>query len=586
MRAFLIAFGIRFADIWRGQQKAIEKIARLGGAPLPGLLAASPKKNGPFVHINGESVVSFRFNRHEVRYCPGCIQDDLERFDGPKAARPYSRLEWLVGNFRQCDIHGTPLKSVRGGSQFTATGFHQTLAANGVFDEVSAADKGAAKPSAYQTWMRQRLRGDSDPTHWLKDVPFYAATEFCELMGLSLLYPPRHPVSTVDEATWTRGADIGYTAAAAGSDGVGDLLREIMEKESAGTGVFTPRATFGLVFDMLELRKADPAYDQFRSVLADFAEQHLPLPPGTEVFGRKIGRRRVHSVYTAAREAGVHPQSFRRWARRRGLDVPDESEDRTDHRVLFDAEVADQFIAILKGALTVTEVSKITGLPHLILQEVVHGGYMENLTGVPGTPRLRMRFEPGEVARFVEHLFDRAETNWEDRSDAVAAREARKRLQCSNKWLLDILLGERPIWKGTRGGRRFGDLLVDISELKKILASDRQASEGLTKTQLRSRMPRLGKANLNAMAHLGALELKSIYDPVRRSERSLVCPSSALAFEEKYVTLGQLRNMLNIDYAALKATLHDFGVREAFDVATAGARFYDRRRAYDCFKLT
>ncbi|MGY6410378.1 MAG: hypothetical protein ACXIUV_05050, partial [Alkalilacustris sp.] len=69
-----------------------------------------------------------------------------------------------------------------------------------------------------------------------------------------------------------------------------------------------PKKAFGRLFEMLSQDYvAEPAFGAFRDLLREKILSVWPVDPGTELLGEAIEARRLHSVATAAREAGIGP---------------------------------------------------------------------------------------------------------------------------------------------------------------------------------------------------------------------------------------------------------------------------------------
>jgi len=128
----------------------------------------------------------------------------------------------------------------------------------------------------------------------------FAVTTVCRLLGVALRPAHLRDVDRADGADHAAGFDVarhGETAIRATLDRIAASAKGHLD---APGNVFGPLC-LGLSRDYLR----EPGFALFGRILRDCILDHWPITPGETLIGEVVAERRLHSVATAAREAGV-----------------------------------------------------------------------------------------------------------------------------------------------------------------------------------------------------------------------------------------------------------------------------------------
>ena len=176
------------------------------------------------------------------------------------------------------------------------------------FKEIEAAllagtmDRPACDPTEYDLWLDRRLEDGEDHT-WLANHGLYPATAFCRLLGMELLRLQADPRQ--DDIHRLRAAQqAGFAVARQGEAAISAAFIALVE--ASGGKREEPKAVFGHLHTKLRTDYVhDPAFDPFRHLLRDCILSVWPVAAGETVLGEAQPERRLHSLYSAAREVGV-----------------------------------------------------------------------------------------------------------------------------------------------------------------------------------------------------------------------------------------------------------------------------------------
>ncbi|MCW7546121.1 TniQ family protein [Aurantimonas litoralis] len=581
MPNFLREMGIQPNDIDRGRSAAVHRLADLAGADPDDIIHATPvrSEDEAFMHLCGERLRRLSVHRTYFRYCPACVTEDVATFDGPLAARPWLRTEWLVAHVRSCERHGLHLANASPERRrFEAPDFNGTMVEElGRLEDIRA-DCPSASPSPFQRWLLGRLRGKRDATNWLDGLELYVAVGACEAFGISALYPPRFRISTLSESDRAMAADEGYAHASDGPASLEALLERLNAQQTSTKGVWAPRDTFGYGYVILERDIGDTAWDPVRDVVANFAMREMPLKAGAKVLGRTVERQMVHTIRTAASASGAHALTMRRLFERENLGADAIAAGLMDHRVTVDAERIEATVRELKGALSTPKVQKLTGFPLIWLRTIIADGHLPTVTGSNDRQFAKHRFTRDAVDRMLDRMFAGAESVDAETDDRVSVMSARHRSGATMSKILEVVFGGSLRWKGRLAGAEGLDaLLVDLAEILALVRNEERGT-GVTMLDILDFLPGIGRASPKALLAAGLLESEMQFSPQARRMVPVITRESAERFLVRYVTLGELCQRLNLHHKQVRKWLREVGIDELLKPATHGCFAYDRKR--------
>ena len=222
-------------ELGRGGATAIGQLAGLrdlGAEDRDALSKYTPWRalGDQIATVAGERLMPGSVLSTSVRVCPHCIVEDMAGFQGPVAARPWLRLEWIIGHVRVCRRHGNMLFEVVSSHPTHRTFDFSRTVADQVLPELDRLTQASVQGpgTGFCDWLVARLDGIRDPRNWLDDVPLHAAVAFCEALGLSALHPSDTTRSRLTMSEWASAADEGHKAASQGPAAVTLLLDSVL----------------------------------------------------------------------------------------------------------------------------------------------------------------------------------------------------------------------------------------------------------------------------------------------------------------------------------------------------------------------
>lgn len=562
-------------------EQAIRAVAYIGSADPEALLrwSPAPARNARFHQVSGELFGRLSINRTFFRFCPRCVQDDLRTFEGPIQARPWLRLEWTISHFRSCGIHHVMFANTSPIRRpFEPFDFIETMA--GFLPDLDALSASAVSspPSTFQDWMSARLEGHRSPGNWLDDLPLYVGVAFSEGLGLSSLHDPKIKTMTLTEADWAEAAEEGFRIASAGEEALRSLLAKLNGRQNDTRGVWSPRDTYGYAYHLLQKTMDDPAYGKMREAVSRFALETLPLKPGTEILGTVVEAQLVHTIHSASKASGAHARTMRRLFEQNGFGGDALGAGLRDHRVTVASDAVDGMVAQLKSALTLPGVQKRTGIPLMHLRSLVAAGHLPTVTGSDKVTFAKHRFTGAAVETMMATLFDGAVEVEKASLRQMPLMKARAASNGTTEALHDMIFDGRLAWKGRLAGRAdYGALLVDADEVTKLVRGT-DLKDGLTKLEVMNFIPGMGRDSVTLFIATGLLRTETEFSPDARRMTTVVSRESALAFRDRYVSLGELTQRSGLHHKRVRLLLRGERIEAVFDPVEYGTFFYERAR--------
>jgi hypothetical protein len=582
LRYFLADTGIPTRGLEQADEKAVRAVAQLGGTNENDLLRYTPVRSpeGKRFIVGGEAFDVRSIHRTFFRFCPHCVQEDLETYEGPAIARPWLRLGWILAPIRTCPKHDVPLVRTDPRRQrYQYFDFSGTLDAYRTELEHLARDARPMPPSSFQDWLLARIRGISNESTWLNDIPAYAAIAFCEGLGVSSLHPPKVKTSQLTEVDWAVAVETGFLIARDGETSIRSQLQKLNDAQSNSKGVLGLRDTYGYVYDVLRKTTDDPGYEKLRDTLRRFALETLPLEAGTAVLGDVVDKRTVHSIRSAAKAANVHANTMRKIFEREGFHGDMDISSIPDHRVIVSNKRLLTIIEELREAVSTPAVMDRMQIPKHYLNSMIAQGYLRTSTGSDQRPNAKHQFLPQDVTSALTRMFDGAEIISEPSDRQMTIPEARAAAVTSIDFIMILVFDGNLKWKGRLPGPEiFPNLLVDADEIIEHVRHEEKGS-GIPKHRIDEHIPGMGKHVLKFI-EAGVLELVDEYSPDARRMVPVVSRESADRFVARYVSLGELSRERGLHHKQVRRILKSVNIQTAFDPPQFGAFVYERRQIF------
>ncbi|WP_316207198.1 TniQ family protein [Bradyrhizobium sp. SZCCHNR3118] len=577
MRVFLREVCISAHDLDKSRQGALDAVAALGNLDPVQLTQFTPFPvgDGNYVTIGAEALHRLSVRRTYFCICPHCVRDDIFRYEGPIAARPWLRLEWIVTHFRSCDRHNVllmPQTPVR--RRYEPFDFTEWIGR--IIPELDglASDAIPTRPSPFQRWLTDRLEGKRNSGNWLDDMQLYAAVDFCEMLGLSALHAPKVRVGSLTESEHAAAADEGFRIANQGEEEIERLLVRLADAQSTTRGFWGLRDTFGHAYGLLNKTKTNPDFAKPRAVFRRVAIAKVPIEAGTDVLGETLEKQVVHTIRSASKVSGAHSLTIRRLFERKRL-RDEQTLQLMDHRVTINSDEVEEMLMALKTALTTTQVQKTTGIPRNHLFYMINAGHLPTVTASNEKAYAKHRFTQAAVDDTLERLFSGTVPVAKPTGRQMSILRARQASVSGLNEIIDFLFSGQ-IWKGLLARRRkYGALLVDADEIIAAIRRGRSKS-GFSKPEAAKFIVGMARDSVGKFVASGHLELVEEFSPEARRNVQVVSRESADAFLQNYVSLGELSHTAGLHHKQVRSALRTVGIEAHFDPDDFLSFFYVR----------
>lgn len=579
LNRFLRDMAIQPRDVDLGVAGAVRDIAFLGRCDPDRLLAFTPRRpeDKAFMCVGGETLERLSINRTFFRFCPHCVGEDIERFDGPVHSRPWLRLGWVIDHVRVCNAHNVALVAATPErNRFEPFDFNRAMAT--IAGELRRHVETAlpAEPSAFQDWLITRVRGHREPTNWLDDLPLYAAIAVCRAFGLSAIHPPKVRTTTLTSMDIAEATNVGFDILSRGEAEFRDLLTELNGAQTSTRGYWGLRDTYGYGYGHLQKTVADPAYAKIRDVVRAFALETIPIEPGTDVLGVVTEGRNLHTVRSASLASGAHSRTVRRLFARKGIAGTREETGLTDHRVVVDAESLDRTLSDLKGALSTPKAIERTGMPRQHFAKAIAANYVATVMGTNNVVDAKHRFTVAALDAMMDRLFEGAVEVERPQGRQMSVSDARRAASCSIDDILARVFDGGLSWKGRLKGRMdYGALLLDADELVRLTRVEGPKAN-LTRTEIFDYIPGIGMKSVQRFIDAGMLDTVMEFSADARRMIDVVTRESANEFLLNYVTLGELCRTWGRHQKQVLKTLRGAGVDTCVDAKVFGTLLFMR----------
>ncbi|WP_161656894.1 TniQ family protein [Frigidibacter albus] len=346
--------------------------------------------------FRGEIFVSRALRNPVVRGCLDCLREDTFSHPAAPLDAMILRGDWQFREVSICVRHRRPLAEL-----WTAAKVIERYNVPARLGEMLPRILDALEPSpielsAYDLWLDRRMEDGNDTTA-LASRSLYAGTTFCRLLGGELLrIDGVEPCDPINHLRLAQAA--GFEVARQGDEAIRGALYRIA---ACATGKLDePNAAFGELFTKFKLNYCDDAaFAPFIGLLRECILDVWPVAAGEDLLGTPTAERRLHSIVTAADEAGVSPALAKQFLVEAGAIT--RSDPRPDGRTTFPAAPYRDLLSMIPRLVQNGEMRRRMGATAVELKTLEEGGVLTPRTRVP-TTRARWLVEDGLI--FIAEL--------------------------------------------------------------------------------------------------------------------------------------------------------------------------------------
>ncbi|ETD82040.1 hypothetical protein U716_10255 [Rhodobacter capsulatus B6] len=487
-----------------------------------------------------------------MRGCPICLREDAQGHRGPAAEVLAMRGHWQLRDVTLCLRHRHLLVPLWRADARVAR-FDFAARFDTIFDDLMAGrfDRPLCEPSDFDLWLDHRLETGADATA-LAEHGLYPAASFCRLLGWELLRAQGVPET--DEVLTLRAAQqAGFVVARQGEAAISAALMDLV---AAGGGQREePKAVFG---DLLTKLRGDtlddPVFDPFRRLLRDCILSVWPIAAGETVLGDVIPERRLHSLYSAAREIGVTEELLEPFLIEAGALVA--GDPRFSNRRVFSAAEQAGLLAEIPTLVSLRTIRREIGASRTELERLVAEGCL--------TPRsrcetVRLRWSLTQAKDLLSGLQSRATSvPAEDLAWETLLSASHRSRQSLSALLNAVTAGELPI--GTLGPG-FSDLRLRRAEIDALVPAASAPQEPLIPaTAFGISVGIKDKGRFRALIEAGQTPATRLRHPKTGIENIYMTEADIAAFHRRFVTIPTLVAETGRPIPELRAVLKRAGV--------------------------
>lgn len=284
-----------------------------------------------------------------ARICSKCLSEDTETGG---TANQKIRIAWRLRPVFTCPIHNCALIDINDA--------HWTNDLEAPFySHDSLLAMGLGVPHQEQTqlerWVFAKLSGDASyGGGWLDGHTIEQGVRVCEMLGSVLLHGIWGKLKDVPTKQLRLNAAAGFEVACLGPVQVIQALDQIRASSDTTAGQAGPKAMYGRLFEWLAY--GTPIVDQgpIKELLREHILNHTAIETGTFLLGRKVSKRRCHSVYSLSLAKKIHPKRLRKILECKGM-IPANCSDVALNLLVFPAEETEKLCDDLVGSVSLSQ---------------------------------------------------------------------------------------------------------------------------------------------------------------------------------------------------------------------------------------
>lgn len=566
--------GIPFQKLIDGDPTSVRSLAERCRADAECLQRQTIVKNSELSYtLYSQILRKDILQRNSLRVCAQCLAEDVLMGSHAIDVRPYGRSQWLIEPIRTCAIHNKALVEISR---------HQHNRA--IFDFCAHVDKHLDQlqaiadhlpdrsPTAFEHYLSDRLTNGSGGAPWLDALPFYAAAKACSMIGGVAMLGASFRSKDLTEIERHDSERVGFEISKLGEPSIRSLLNQLQERFRRGKASWGAKSVFGRLYEWLAHDSEDRAYDPLRDIIRRHVIETMPVGPEDHIFGEPVKTRKMHSVYSASLEFGLHHKRLRKLLHAKGY-IRHEDLHLSDDRVVFDAASTNDLLTRLSNAVSLDVANKYINVPPPHIRKLMSAGLIAPLASFDGAIAMFV-FETKELDKFLMRLsIDATDADIDDHSLVTILRAARL-ASCS---VADIvrLLFERKL---SRVGRQSGvvgflSILVDPTEIKPHVRG--LALQGLRLQDVEARLA-VKSPVARVLIENNYLPASTMDNPVNRRPQFYVKEADLEAFMDKYVSINTLVRVNKTRKDALRRKLEALGLQPSFLFAELDVSFYER----------
>ncbi|WP_338610595.1 TniQ family protein [Pelagibacterium nitratireducens] len=339
--------GFPFKALVNGERSSVLTLARLTRTdPQPLLANLFVRQDRRTLRFRGNDLSPLARLHGVMQFCPSCLQEDMAAYDRRVHLAPYFRYVWSARPYMTCHRHSLPLHQTTVPRSDRGHDFHRQILPH--LPNLQKLTEGSVHRPAtdfeHYIYARMTKRGDQ----WIDTIGFTMAIRLCEILGSVASFGrwATHIEHTRNQ--WRTAGDAGYQIVRHGPDALQAFLSDLQTQEGRDSRDGA-RSDFGNFYLWLTETR-DPDIEPIKDIVRQHLIDSTPVGPGDTILGRPVEKRIIHSIWTASKDVGLHPQTLRSYLATAGV-VPADPSPFHNH-VLFPLEPNAKLLDQLSRAMS------------------------------------------------------------------------------------------------------------------------------------------------------------------------------------------------------------------------------------------
>ncbi len=573
--------GINYRQLIDGDCEHLRRLSQLSAASRDALAENAIHRSGNYWNLRRQVLLKTSMLRTSLRLCPACIAQDISGKAKPDQWA-FGRSVWQLASIRTCETHSLAIVSpISVKAEVYSHDFAGIIGPHASEIADKPEFRRPLRQTDFERYLLARLSSNPSTTSaWLDGLDFGATARACEVIGAVRLRGLQTKMKHMSDEDWHAAGQAGFEILSGGETSLRSWLAGLEETfPYTRSGTESAQAIFGDFYKWLNFQARDAVFDPIRDVLRQHIVETMPVAAGEVVLGEKIEQRRIHSVHTAAREAGIHPKRLRKILEAHGLVSP-QSREANDNRVRFFADAAAAAIDEQMDAIPLRAVSDYINADRVHTQLLAENRFIKATLGYD--EGALARYSKRELDRFLLQLTRNSAPVEQAPAGTYSIPAAAKRANCSAAEIVKLLLdGKLDRTSQLTAVHGYLSVLVNLDEVKSHVHG--AALPGLTARDIEKQL-RFSSRVVAALIKHGQLHTKTLIHPINRCPVRIVEFEELSTFEATYVHLHELARQRKQHFRLIKKELTKALVAPALDPETYHATFYrrvDAERALD-----
>ncbi len=569
MNEFCRDIGLKTQDVINGQADAVQMVAETLRMPMIDLTRMAIVRSGNSFGCMGESFLPRYFNRTNFRFCPKCLEQDIDDTSARPNIRRYGRAVWSSRFIRTCLTHqwtmadAGPAPNARWNHDFC-------LLLDRLRPEIQAVSEQshAQLPTAFECFVTDRLSGIKGHGDFLDSLGLQAGADLCELSGMALRDGKEYDSLGRSEQEWHEAAQLGYEFLSCGVAGWCQLLEFHCNSADRSKALLGGNAIYGQLHRNLARVRTGADYDRIRHDMRSFAIENLNLTSETVIFGKKVATSRISSRQVLERH-GRDSRVVRKLLLASGsLGGAEDGESGTT----FDEVAATLAAEKLANAVKGLEAGRLLGVGIATQKIIMDDKYLVPVVERNRSIKLGRLFSRADIRDLLDSLLPKNPC-----VDVVGLYQfeiATRRANATQSEVLKLLIQRKLVRVGVdKEVYGIRGLLLDPSE---IALHTRLPNHGcLTLDEVRIAMTTSWYV-VKALVAEGCIVTRIERNPVTRMRQTVVDPAELDRFRSEYISFDGIMTERDITRPKLVSLLKSNSIKPALPVETIRVSFYRR----------